>query len=148
MSGLYETDFYAWANEQAALLRSGQLAAADIENIAEEIESMGKGEKRELVNRLVVLLHHLLKWQYQPKRRGSSWEATIKIQRRDLARHMRDNPSLNAKLPEAIEDAYGDSIIAAADETALPEAIFPSVCPWSSEQIMDHGFWPEQAQTR
>src|ERR1700691_5139612 len=61
----YETDFYGWANEQAALLRAGQLSAADIENIAEEIESMGRGEKRELVNRLSVLLAHLLKWRFQ-----------------------------------------------------------------------------------
>ena len=69
---LYERDFYAWANEQAALLRSGNLSAADIENIAEEIESMGKSEKRELVNRLAVLLMHLLKWQYQTSLQGHS----------------------------------------------------------------------------
>ncbi|MDZ5649798.1 DUF29 domain-containing protein [Nitrospirillum sp. BR 11828] len=142
-SGLYEQDFYAWANEQAALLRSGQVSAADIEHIAEEIESMGKAEKRELANRLVVLLLHLLKWQYQPVRRGSSWEATIRVQRRDLAVHLQDNPSLKAKLPEAIQQAYGNALIMAADETGLPEATFPAECPWPFEQIMDAGFWPE-----
>ena len=84
-TNLYEHDFYDWANTQAALLRSGKLEAADIENIAEEIESMGKGERRELENRLVVLLLHLLKWQFQPERRGKSWRATIRIQRRDLS---------------------------------------------------------------
>ena len=70
---LYDQDFYAWTNEQAALLRAGRLSEADVEHIAEEIENMGKSEKRELVSRLRVLLLHLLKWQYQPTRRGKSW---------------------------------------------------------------------------
>lgn len=74
---LYDQDFYAWANQQAALLRAGRLSEADIENIAEEIESMGRGEKRELVNRLTVLLLHLLKWQFQPSHRGNSWRLSI-----------------------------------------------------------------------
>jgi hypothetical protein len=76
----YEHDFYAWANEQAALLRAGELAQADIEHIAEEIESMGKTEKRELVSRLRVLMLHLLKWRFQPLGRTASWEASIGVQ--------------------------------------------------------------------
>lgn len=144
MSGnLYETDFYAWANEQAALLRAGKLSAADIENIAEEIESMGRTEKRELANRLTVLLLHLLKWQFQPVRRGASWEATIRVQRRDLVVHLADNPSLKAKVGEAIEQAYGTALIQASAETGLAETMFPAECPWSFEQIMDAGFWPD-----
>jgi hypothetical protein len=90
---LYEDDFFAWANQQAALLRAGQLPAADIEHIAEEIESMGKAEKRELVSRLTVLLLHLLKWQFQPMMRGPSWRAIIKVQRRDLDAHLGDTPA-------------------------------------------------------
>ena len=145
MSGnLYEHDFYAWANEQAALLRAGQLSAADIEHIAEEIESMGKSEKRELVSRLTVLLQHLLKWQFQPLYRGASWEGTIHIQRRDLADHLTDNPSLRAKLSETISAAYDRAIYAAAGETNLPRSTFPASCPWSFEKIMDDEFWPEQ----
>ena len=143
MANLYDTDFYAWANEQAALLRAGKLAAADIENIAEEIESMGKGEKRELISRLTVLLQHLLKWQFQPVRRGSSWETTIIVQRNDLTDHLEDNPSLRAKLDEAIKRAYRDAFFIASDETALPKETFPPVCPWSFEQIMDAAFWPD-----
>ncbi|PWB79593.1 MAG: DUF29 domain-containing protein [Methylocystaceae bacterium] len=143
-SALYDRDFYAWANEQAALLREGKLAQADIENIAEEIESMGRSEKRELLSRLTILLLHLLKWRHQPKGRGSSWEASIRIQRRQLARHMADNPSLKAKLPEAIGEAYQDAIIAAAEETKLSETTFPTECPWSYDQISDSGFWPDQ----
>lgn len=142
-SDLYERDFYAWANEQAALLRSGQIMAADVENIAEEIESIGRAEKRELVRRLAALLLHLLKWQFQPEKRGTSWQATIKIQRRDLDVHMADNPSLKGMLPETMERAYGNAVIAAAAETNLPEEGFPAECPWSFDQIMDAQFWPE-----
>ena len=146
MSGsLYEHDFYAWANEQAALLRAGDLSVADIEHIAEEIESMGKTEKRELVSRLAVLLLHLLKWRHQPDRRGSSWQATVRVQRIALSRHLADNPSLKAKLPEAIGDAYEVARIEAAAETTLPEATFPAACPWSFAQMMDEAFWPSMA---
>ena len=113
-SGLYEQDFYAWANEQAALLRAGALTAADIENIAEEIESMGRSEKRELVNRLAVLLLHLLKWRYQPGRRSKSWEQSIREQRIRLISHMADNPSLKARQAEAIAEAYRLAAIGAS----------------------------------
>jgi len=142
-ANLYETDFYAWANQQAELLRAGRLSAADIENIAEEIESMGKTEKRELVSRLAVLLLHLLKWQFQPERRGKSWRSTIRIQRDDLIDHLRDNPSLKSKLGDALVDAYRKATIAAVGETDLPEETFPSECPWSFETIMEAEFWPE-----
>ena len=143
MSATYEADFYAWANEQAALLRAGNLSAADIENIAEEIESIGRSEKRELVNRLAVLLLHLLKWQYQPARRGRSWQATIRVQRLALVRHIRDNPSLKSVIPAVLDDAYATAVIEAVGETDLAEAVFPITCSWSFAQIMDSAFWPE-----
>ena len=101
MSDAYRQDFYAWAMEQAALLRAGRLDAADIENIAEEIESMGRGEKRELVNRLTVLLMHLLKWNFQPGFRSASWSSGIREQRIRLKNNLEDSPSLKAKLDEA-----------------------------------------------
>ena len=142
-SGLYEQDFYAWANEQAALLRAGALAAADIEHIAEEIESMGKTEKRELVSRLIVLLTHLLKWQFQPERRGTSWEVSIANTRDDLADHMADNPSLKAQVGAAIATSYRRAYRQAVAETSLPKSTFPAACPWSFEQMMDESFWPE-----
>ncbi len=144
-ANLYEHDFYAWANEQAALLRSGNLAMADIEHIAEEIESMGKTEKRELASRLAVLLLHLLKWQSQPERRGASWESTIEIQRIDLDVHLRDNPSLKALLGETIAHAYQKARIGAAAETGLPKTSFPTACPWTFDQIMDAEFWPDSS---
>jgi hypothetical protein len=140
---LYEQDFYAWANQQAALLRAGRLTEADIANIAEEIESMGRAEKRELVSRLGVLLTHLLKWQYQPGHRGTPWEGTIATQRRALLRHLADNPSLKHKLREAVDDGYLDARDMGAAETGLAEQTFPRHCPWSFEQIMAPDFWPD-----
>jgi hypothetical protein len=140
---LYDQDFYAWANEQARLLRAGDMTQADIEHIAEEIESIGKAEKRELVSRLDVLLMHLLKWRFQPTGRSTSWRLSIEEQRRKLARHLADNPSLKSRLTEAMADAYGDSILAAARETGLDRSLFPTSCPWSFEQIISPYFWPD-----
>src|SRR5258708_5354169 len=98
---LYERDFYAWSREQAGLLRAGKLSQADIAHIAEEIDSMGRTEKRELIRRFAVLLLHLLKWRFQPAKRGPSWEASVRVQRNRLADHLDDNPSLRPLLPQA-----------------------------------------------
>ena len=143
-NSLYDQDFYAWANNQARLLRAGRLSEADIDHIAEEIESMGKAEKRELVSRLEVLLMHLLKWQFQPERRGKSWINTIRVQRIRLDSHLADNPSLKSLLPAAIEAAYKSARIEAAGETDLDEAVFPEACAWLFEQIVSPDFWPER----
>ncbi len=145
MSETYDRDFYAWANEQAALLRAGRLGEADIAHIAEEIESMGRTEKRELINRLALLMQHLLKWQYQPDRRGKSWRVTINNNRQRLVSHLADNPSLKSKLAAAIEEAYGYAWADASVETNLDDGVFPKLCPWSFEQIMDPDFWPGEA---
>jgi hypothetical protein len=145
MSATYEQDFYAWAREQADLLRRGRLSEADLANIAEEIESMGRSEKRELVSRLTVLLLHLLKWQFQPGLRSASWEASIKVQRIRLAGHLADNPSLRPQIPEAMAMAYEVARIEAMAETGLPQSSFPPACPWGYEQAMETAFWPEGA---
>jgi hypothetical protein len=142
-SDTYERDFYAWTAEQAALLRAGRLSEADVENIAEEIESMGRSERRELVNRLAVLLTHLLKWQAQPALRGNSWRLTIAEQRARLAEHLKDNSSLKGAHPEAFATAYCFALLAAQRETGLPEGAFPAVCPWASDRVMAEGFLPE-----
>ena len=139
-NALYNQDFHAWAFQQATLLREGKLAQADIENIAEEIESMGRGERRELTNRLTVLLMDLLKWRHQPIRRGRGWELTIKGQRRETRLHLRDNPSLKPWLDQAMDDAYGSAAIKAARETRLD--VFPAICPFTFEQAIDDDFWP------
>jgi hypothetical protein len=140
---LYERDFYAWANEQAGLLREGRLSEADIEHIAEEIESMGRSEKRELVNRLTVMLLHLLKWQYQPALRGNSRRLTLEEQRDQVEDHLADNPSLKSLVPDAIGRAYRIALTGAMRETGLERGVFPVVCPWSFGQISDSTFYPE-----
>ncbi len=141
----HDTDFHAWANEQATLLRAGRLSEIDVEHIAEEIETLGRGEKRELVSRLSVLLLHLLKWAYHPERRGKSWELTIKEQRRQLARHLRDNPSLGAWTDQAMADAYGDAVLRAELEMNLAPDMLPWGCPYRFEQTVDEAFWPDPA---
>ena len=145
-NALYDQDFHAWANTQAELLRAGKLAEADIENIAEEIESMGRSEKKELASRLAVLLMHLLKWQFQPGLRSKSWERTIRDQRLEIDDHLADNPSLKPKIPEALMQAYRRGRSAVVDETKLDESVFPDSCPWTAEEIMSKGFLPGDVQ--
>jgi hypothetical protein len=141
-SPLYDRDFYAWSLQQAELLRKGRLADADIEHIAEEIDSMGRTEKRELISRLSVLLLHLMKWRYQPDKRTPSWEASVRVQRNRLVDHLDDNPSLKPSLPNALASAYRDASLEAVAETGLPGDTFPDACPWTIEQILDGAFWP------
>ena len=141
-SPLYDRDFFAWSRQQAELLRAGKLAQADIEHIAEEIDSMGRTEKRELISRLSVLLLHLLKWRYQAEKRGPSWEASIRVQRNRLADHLDDNPSLKPLLPQALASAYRDASLEAVAETGLPSSTFPEACPWTVEQVLEGGFYP------
>ena len=128
--------------EQASLLRAGRVGDADLSNIAEEIESMGRSERRELVSRLGVLLAHLLEWQAQPALRGVSWQLTIREQRRRLARHLRDNPSLTPLLAASMVDAYGDALLIAQRESGLPESAFPAQCAWSAEDVLNETFLP------
>ena len=139
----YEKDVVAWAMEQAALLRAGKLSALDIEHIAEEIEDVGKSEKRELASRMAVLLAHLLKWQHQPERRGSSWTRTIQVQRKSIASALQETPSLTGSLndPRWIDGAWGDALAKAIDETGLDS--FPDDCPWAMDQVLSVEFFPE-----
>lgn len=139
----YEKDVVAWAMEQAALLRAGNLSALDIEHIAEEIEDVGKSEKRELARRMAVLLSHLLKWQHQPGRRGSSWTRTLKEQRKAIAIALRQTPSLKASLTDAdwLAGVWADAVTKAVDETGLDS--FPEDCPWTMAQVLTEEFFPE-----
>lgn len=139
----YETDFYRWTHEQAAAIRAGRFNELDLQNIAEELESMGRSEKRALDSRLTVLLAHLLKWRHQPARRGKSWQLTIKGQRLAVVDVLDDNPGLAAKLPEILAHAYRRAVINASSETGLDEELFAADCPWTFDQIVDAGFFPE-----
>lgn len=138
----YTADVVAWSREQAALLRAGRFDELDIEHLAEEIEDVGKSEQRELNSRFVVLVAHLLKWQYQSGFRGVSWEVTIKTQRRSIEAHLKEVPSLKAKLNDSEwwEGVWRDAVVLAYKETGLSK--FPEVCPWTIEQVRNPDFWP------
>ena len=111
-------------------------------NLIEEIESLGRQQRQELRNRLSILLGHLLKWQYQPQRRSRSWLATIRIQRRDTLRLMKENPSLKRDLEEMFRDAYANGRDLAIAETDLAEQTFPPQCPYAYQDILNEAFYP------
>jgi hypothetical protein len=140
---LYERDFYAWTQTTADLIRAGKWSDLDREALAEEIESLGKSQHRELGSRLDVLVLHLLKWCYQPLERSGSWRSTIRTQRRELRRLLQQNPGLRPLVPDTVADGYPDARLDAGDETGLPLAAFPEACPWTAEQVLDTDFWPE-----
>lgn len=139
---LYDTDFYAWTQEQVTLLRNEQWSQIDLQNLIEEIQSLGKQQRQELRNRLSVLIGHLLKWQYQSGRRSRSWLATLRIQRLDIAELLEDNPSLKPYLEEALRKAYLKGVELAVGETDLSKRTFPVECPYSLSEIVDYDFYP------
>ena len=140
----YEQDFYAWSHEQAELLRARRYGELDVDHLMEELESMGARERRELVNRLKVLLAHLLKWQLQPYRQSRSWAATIKEQRLSIQDLLDDNPSLCGILDEQVTKAYRLARLLAVKETDMEESTFPEICPFSWDEISDEDFFPSQ----
>ena len=138
----YEADFYQWSLEQARLLRSGDWKAVDVEHLAEEIEDMGKGVRREWESRLKVLIVHLLKWVFQPELRGVSCQLTIQEQRDQLHELLADNPSLKNQMTASLERTYPRAIKRTALETSLIEETFPTECPFRLEDILNESFWP------
>ena len=130
----YTGDLHAWAREQAALLRAGRVAEADALNIAEELDDGAAAQYDKLESALRVLLTHMLKWDHQPERRGRSWEATIRTQRKLVARVLRKNPSLKASLEEATDEAWDDARSDASGETNLPLASFPEANPYDTRR--------------
>ena len=137
-----EADFYQWSLEQARLLRSGDWKAVDVENLAEEIEDMGKSLRRESESHLKVLIVHLLKWVFQPEIRGMSWQLTIQEQRDRVHELLTDNPSLKNQMTASLEPTYPRAVKRTALETSLIEETFPTECPFRLEDILNETFWP------
>ena len=140
---LYEIDFYAWTQAQSVFLRSKNWAKVDLENVIEEIESLGRQERRALVNRLGVLIGHLLRWQFQSDGRSNSWLATIREQRIQINLLIQENPSLKSYLEQALATAYDLGVILAVKETGLPFNHFPDRSPHTFEQILAAMFLPD-----
>jgi len=139
----YNKDFYAWLIKNADLLRKRQFNEIDSEHVAEELESMSKSEKRELMSRLTVLLAHLLKWQFQSARRSRSWKNTILTQRIDINELLEDSPSLEYELNDKIPVAYEKARLSAEDETGIDKKHFPNECPFNLSQMLNKDFFPE-----
>lgn len=133
----YEEDFAAWLEDQAGRARRGEIESLDLENIAEELDGMARSDRREIRNRLTVLLVHLLKHKFQPARRSRAWRATIAEQRQRIAAVIEDSPSLGPFPASILDRCYADARTQAALETGLPETTFPEKCPSSIEDILD-----------
>lgn len=140
---LYETDYYAWIQRQAELIRQRRLEELDLENLLEELEDMEKNSKRALESRLEILFMHLLKWQFQPENQSNSWQVSIIEQRRKLAKLLKENPSLKPKLPDIVGGAYEDARVSASKETNLSISTFPEIMPFTYEQAVNPDFWPQ-----
>jgi hypothetical protein len=139
----YEEDFVAWLEDQAQRARRGETDGLDLENIAEELEGMARSDRREIRNRLTVILAHMLKYLAQPRRRSSSWLATIAEQRQGIAVVIEDSPSLRAYPSEMLDRCYAAARSRAVLETRLPESDFPEHCPFPLEAVLDPAWLPD-----
>jgi hypothetical protein len=146
----YEEDFYTWSQEQAAALRRTARSRVnlpdplDFENLAEEIESLGISQLRELYSRYAVVLLHLLKWQYQPGKRSRSWRASVRTQRREIAELLRISPRLKPKGRAQLARAYIGAREDAAEQTGMPIERFPERCPYTLEEVESSDWWVEE----
>lgn len=137
-----DDDFALWAAEQAALVRAHRFDRLDLENVAEELESLGRGDKYQIDSRMEVLLAHLLKWEFQPGERTNSWRAILFEQRYRINRLIKESPSLRGRPGEILAGSYTIGRYEAIKETKLPEMAFPETCPYTIEQILDPDFLP------
>jgi hypothetical protein len=142
-SKLYEQDFYLWIQTTIELLKQGQLTELDLENLIEEIETMGRSEKKALRSNLEVVLMHLLKYKYQADKRCGSWRATIREHRKRIRQALEESPSLKPYFDEVFGLCYDDARLLAADETELDVTIFPEQSPFTPEQTVNPDFLPE-----
>ncbi|MGL5879842.1 MAG: DUF29 domain-containing protein [Xenococcaceae cyanobacterium] len=137
---LYNQDYYQWLNHTAKLLKEKKFTQLDLENLIEEIESLGKNDKRAINSNLIIVILHLLKWRYRPEKRSNSWKSSIREHRRRIQELLTDSPSLNNYLPEILADRYLAAKKQASDETGLLIVAFPEECPFSLAECLDEDF--------
>ncbi|EGV20651.1 DUF29 domain-containing protein [Thiocapsa marina] len=145
MTNLYEHDIHAWTQQTAELLRQRRFQELDIEHLVEELETMGRRDRQELISRLKILLGHLLKWQYQPAHRSSSWRGSILEQRLRIRDLLQDSPSLKPLFAEAAASAYRDGATLASKETGLSPAHFPEALPYVPDHLLEDDWLPGDA---
>ena len=143
MQSLYDQDFNLWIQNHILLLKEQRFSEIDTAHLIEELEDMAKGDKREVVNRLIVLIAHLLKLQYKPSFLGNSWSSSINEQRTQLDYLLADMPSLKGYLTEAVDKAYFRAFKLAIQDTGLPASTFPRSCPYNQSQLLNEDFYPE-----
>ncbi|MFI3217624.1 MAG: DUF29 domain-containing protein [Methylococcales bacterium] len=143
---LYDSDFNAWIQQNILLLKESRLNEIDTKHLIEELEDRTKSDKRELVNRFVILIAHLLKWQYQPAMQSNSWSRTIDEQRDQINDGLIENPSLKPYATEAIEKSYSRAVKLAHKETKLPISTFPTQCLYTQDQLLDENFYPDDSK--
>lgn len=138
-----EDDFYAWCFQQAELLRQRRFAEADLPNVIEELESMGREQRHALSSSYRLLISHLLKWQFQPQLRSRSWSVTIERERANIEEREEDNRSLAADAKRIIEGAYSRAVREAMKDTDVPKTTFPAECPYTLDQLRDPDWMPK-----
>lgn len=141
---LYDTDYLKWIETTVEKLRVGDYSNIDWQNLIEEIEDMGRSERRSLESNLVVVLMHLLKWEFQPDRRSGSWKASIAEHRRRIRKAVKDSPSLRPYLEEVFSECYADAVEQASAETGLSVETFPQSCIYSAIEVLDSEFLPDE----
>ena len=139
---MYEVDFVEWIDQATELLRQGKFSELDIENLIEEVESLGRSEKNALKSNLSILLMHLLKWHYQADKRSSSWIRTIDEHRERIRLALESSPSLKNLYMDVFDQRYAVARKQAARETRLDISTFPAECPYTAEQVLDDEFPP------
>jgi len=142
---LYEQDLFAWTQQQVNLLTHQRWHELDVENLIDELEGMARRDRREMINRLIILIAHLLKWEFQPDHQSGSWRGSIQEQRLQLNGLLEDSPSLHQQFIESLEKAYPQAIKLASKETELPTTKFPNECPYELAQLLDEDFLPSTA---
>ena len=139
----YAGDFFAWTQDQGRRLRDLHPNSIDWENVAEEVESLGKSQRSEIRSCLIVAPIHLLKWAYQPQNRTNSWRASLTGARNEILGELSESPSLRRYPGEMLDRQYSVARLAASGETGLPLETFPEACPYAIEQVLDSDFWPD-----
>ncbi|MGM3305444.1 DUF29 domain-containing protein [Anabaena sp. WFMT] len=139
---LYEQDYYLWLETTIKKLQEHEFQSLDIDNLIEELETLGRSEKKALRSYLRLIVMHLLKWQYQPEMRSKSWQITIRNNRFEIEEALQYSPSFKPQLAEILTQCYPRAVMEASDETGLSASIFPPSCPFTIEQILDQNFLP------
>lgn len=144
MNTTYTTDFNLWIQRTTHLLRERRWHEIDLEHLIEEIEDLGKSERRSIASQLTRLLLHLLKWQYQPQRRSDSWLDSITDSRTQIELAIKDSPSLKGYAVEQVKQSYQQARSKAAKQTEIPLSMFPEECPYLLKLVLEEDWLPEE----